>query len=337
MMFILVVSIYWGGKNNMATYLRKRAITGILVILVSLSITFFLIHLSPGNPITILAGTDNPSPEMIETLNEKYGLDQPIHVQFFKYIGSLLRGDLGYSIMNNEPVLDLILERLGPTLLLALTGLILAAIIGTILGIYAARKNGSKFDVFMSGVSYIFDAMPPFWLGMMLILIFASVFNLFPTSGMVDLRASPEGVGYYLSVAQHLVLPLATIVLTQIPFFYRIARSSVIQTMSEDFITTYRATGMDEGKIFRKYVFKNSILPTITMFGISLAYVIAGVAIIEIVFAWPGMGRLLLDSIMKRDYPLLMGIYLFLSIAIAVTMILVDVVYSIIDPRIKNT
>ncbi|HEY4601347.1 MAG TPA: ABC transporter permease [Cerasibacillus sp.] len=321
----------------MGAYLRKRALTGLLVIFVSLSLTFFLIHMSPGNPVTILAGTDNPSPEMIEHLNEKYGLDQPIYIQFFKYIGNLLKGDLGYSIVSNEPVLGLILERLGPTLLLALTGLILAAVIGTILGIYAARKNGSKFDVFMSGMSYIFDSMPSFWLGLMLILLFATVLQSFPTSGMVDLRAAPTGIEYYISVAKHLFLPLLTVVLTQIPFFYRIARSSVIQTMSEDFITTFKATGMDEGKIFRKYVFKNSILPTVTMFGISLAYVLAGVAIIEIVFAWPGMGRLLIDSIMKRDYPLLMGIYLFLSISIAVTMIIIDLLYSIIDPRIKNT
>ncbi|HJE20402.1 MAG TPA: ABC transporter permease [Aliicoccus persicus] len=321
----------------MGTFIRKRVVTGILVIFISLSITFFLIHLAPGDPVSILAGTDNPSPEMIETLNERYGFDQPLPIQFFTYIGGLLQGDLGFSVIQNQPVLELILARIGPTLLLALTGLILAVIIGTSLGIYAARKNGSKYDVFMSGTSYIFDSMPPFWLGMMLILLFATGLGWFPTSGMVDLRASPDGFEYYLSVAKHMVLPLTTIVLTQIPFFYRIARSSVIQTMSEDFITTYKATGMEEGKIFRKYVFKNAILPTITMFGISLAYVLAGLAIIEIVFAWPGMGRLLLDSIMQRDYPLLMGIYLFISISIAVTMVLVDVVYSVIDKRIKNT
>src|SRR5699024_1485780 len=155
--------------------------------------------------------------------------------------------DLGFSIMNNEPVLDLILEKIWPTLLLALTGLIIAAIIGTSLGILAARKNGTKFDVFTSGISYVFDSMPPFWLGLMMILVFASVLNIFPTSGMVDLRSSPEGMEYFMSVLKHLTLPLATVVLTQIPFFYRIARSSVIQTMSEDLITTYRGTGMDEG------------------------------------------------------------------------------------------
>lgn len=321
----------------MGNYIGKRLLTGVLVIFISLIITFFLIHTAPGDPASILAGTENPSPEMIEKLNERYGLNDPIIVQFVTYVTNLLKGDLGFSIMNNEPVLDLILEKIWPTLLLALTGLIIAAIIGTSLGILAARKNGSKFDVFTSGISYVFDSMPPFWLGLMMILVFASVLNIFPTSGMVDLRSSPEGIEYFMSVLKHLTLPLATVVLTQIPFFYRIARSSVIQTMSEDFITTYRGTGMEEGKIFRKYVFKNAILPSVTMFGISLAYVFSGVVIIEIVFAWPGMGRLLLDSIMKRDYPLLMGIYLFLSVSIAVTMIAIDIVYSIIDPRIKKS
>jgi len=303
--------------------------------MVSMSITFGLVHYAPGNPISILAGTENPSPEMIEALTEKYGLNDPVPVQFVKYIGNLLKGDFGYSIISGEPVIDLILDRLGPTLLLALTGLIIAAIIGTILGIYAARKNGSKFDVFMNGISYIFDSMPGFWLGLILVIVFSSTLKWFPTSGMVDLRAPSEGIGYYMSIIKHLTLPLLTVVLTQIPFFFRIARSSVIQIMSEDFITTFRATGMSEGRVFKKYVFKNSILPTITVFGISLAYVFSGVVIIEIVFAWPGMGRLLLDSIMKRDYPLLMGIYLFLSVSIAVIMILVDIIYSWIDPRIK--
>lgn len=319
----------------MGQYLRKRLLTGILVILVSLSINFALIHAAPGNPISLLAGKDNPSPEMVEALTEKYRLNDPVPVQFASYIGTLLKGDLGYSILSDEPVGKLILEKVKPTLLLALTGLILAVVIGTALGIYAARRRGSKFDVFMCGISYIFDSTPSFWLGLMMILIFASRLGWLPTSGMVDLRAGYTGFAYFLDVLKHLTLPLLTVVLIQIPYFFRIARSSVIQVMAEDFITTFRATGMDDNKIFQKYVFKNAILPTITVFGLSLAYVISGVAIIEIVFAWPGTGRLLMDAIMKRDYPLLMGIYLMLSVSIAVCMILVDIVYAMVDPRIR--
>ena len=323
------------GELSMQRYLFKRILSGILIIFISLGISFALIHAAPGNPISILAGHDNPSPEMIESLTIKYGLDKSKPVQFANYMKTLLKGDLGYSIINDKPVIDLIFEKVFPTLLLALTGVILAVIIGTSLGIYAARKKGSKFDIIANGISYIFDSTPGFWLGLMMILLFASTIKIFPTSGMVNLRASYTGIRKVADILYHLCLPLITVVLIQIPKFFRIARSSVIQIMSEDFITTFKATGMNESQIFRDYVFKNAILPTITLFGISLAYVLGGIVIIEIVFAWPGMGRLLMDAIMKRDYPLLMGIYLVLSVSITITMILVDIVYAAIDPRIR--
>ena len=319
----------------MKRFLLKRTLSGILIIFISLLICFVLIHAAPGNPITILAGHDNPSPEMIESLTAKYGLDKPLPMQFVDYLGTLLRGDLGYSIVSDKPVVTLIAEKIFPTLLLALTGVILAVVIGTMLGIYAARKKGSRFDVIVNSISYVFDSTPGFWLGLMMILLFASTFRLFPTAGMVDLRAGYTGFAKVLDVLHHLFLPLLTVTLIQIPRFFRIARSSVIQIMSEDFITTFRAAGMKESQIFRGYVFKNAILPTVTLFGISLAYVLGGIVIVEIVFAWPGMGRLLMDAIMKRDYPLLMGIYLTLSVSISVTMLLVDIVYAAIDPRIR--
>lgn len=319
----------------MQRYLLKRIISGILIIFISLGLSFMLIHAAPGNPISILAGHDNPSPEMIKSLTIKYGLDKSTPVQFKNYMGTLIKGDLGYSIINDKPVIDLIMDKVFPTLLLALSGIIIAAVIGTYSGIYAARKKGSKFDIITNGISYIFDSTPGFWLGLMMILLFASTINIFPTSGMVNLREGYTGMRKAIDVLYHLSLPLATVVLIQIPTFFRIARSSVIQISSEDFITTFRATGMGEKQIFRDYVFKNAILPTITILGISLAYVLGGVVIIEIVFAWPGMGRLLMDAIMKRDYTLLMGIYLFLSISIIIAMIFVDIAYAIIDPRIR--
>lgn len=319
----------------MQRYLLKRIISGILIIFISLGLSFMLIHAAPGNPISILAGHDNPSPEMIKNLTIKYGLDKSTPVQFKNYMGTLIKGDLGYSIINDKPVIDLIMDKVFPTLLLALSGIIIAAVIGTYSGIYAARKKGSKFDIITNGISYIFDSTPGFWLGLMMILLFASTIKIFPTSGMVNLREGYTGMRKAIDVLYHLSLPLATVVLIQIPTFFRIARSSVIQISSEDFITTFRATGMGEKQIFRDYVFKNAILPTITILGISLAYVLGGVVIIEIVFAWPGMGRLLMDAIMKRDYTLLMGIYLFLSISIIIAMIFVDIAYAIIDPRIR--
>lgn len=319
----------------MKRYIIKRLGTGALVVLFSILFNFVIIRLAPGDPTRLLAGKDNPNPELIAALRTKYGLDKPMLVQFWMYIKQLTHGDLGYSYVSSSSVWELIETRIGPTLLLSLTGLILAVIIGTLLGIYAARKKGSKFDVFLCSISYLFDSTPSFWLGLMLILIFASTLKWFPTSGMYSLRANYKGIKHILDVGKHLFLPALTMTLLNIPYYFRIARSSVLQTMSEDFIMTLRATGMSESRIFNKYVMRNAIIPTITVFGISLAYVVTGVSMIEIVFAWPGMGRLMLDSITKRDYPTLSGIYLLLSCSVAIMMIIVDIVYAWVDPRIR--
>lgn len=320
----------------MLGFLRKRILTGILCIFVALCINFVIIHAAPGNPIRILVGKDNPNPEIIAQLTEKYGLDQPKIVQFGKYVGNLLKGDMGVSIYTNEPVSQMIARRMLPTALLALTSAILAAVIGTAIGIFCARRVGTKLDTIMGSVSYLFDSTPSFWLGLMLILVFASTFRVLPTSGMIDMRASHQGFAKALDIMKHMILPVTAITLTMIPYYFRIARASIIQVMGEDFITTLRATGMPEKRIFRKYIFRNAILPTVTVFGIQMAYLVTGSAIIEIVFSWPGMGSFIMTAITRRDYPLLMGIYLVLSISVAIMMIVVDVLYSALDPRIRH-
>jgi ABC-type dipeptide/oligopeptide/nickel transport systems, permease components len=313
----------------------RRLLTGFLAVLIVLVLNFLLIHLAPGDPVRIIAGTDNPSPEMIEALQEKYGLDQPLHVQFGSYLKNLLRGDLGTSITYNRPVIGVIMERMGASLLLALTSAILALVLGTLLGLLASRHSGSWLDRLVSSVSQFFYAMPSFWLGLMAILIFSSWLKLLPTSGMEDMRQSYTGVAHVLDVARHMILPVGTLTLIQIPVYMRIFRSSVTQVETEEFVTTFRAAGMSERRIFNRYVFRNAILPTVTIFGIHLAYIVTGEALIEIVFAWPGIGRLMLDAIMSRDYPLLMGIYIMLSVAVAVVMLLLDLVYVVLDPRIR--
>ncbi|WP_416198911.1 MAG: ABC transporter permease [Sporanaerobacter sp.] len=319
----------------MKSYIGKRIATGILTIIFSFCITFFIIRYAPGNPMKVLAGTDNPNPELIEHLTIKYGLDKPIPVQFVNYVKNILKGDLGHSYMSNEPVTKLIKEKVFPTILLTLTSSILAVVVGTFLGVYAARKVGTIFDRVMCGLSYFIDATPGFWLGLIFILIFSSTLKILPTSGMYDLRIENQGFAHVLDVIKHMILPVSTLTIIQIPLYFRISRSSVLQTMSEDFIMTLRATGMRESQIFNKYVLRNAIIPTITMFSLSLAFTISGVALIEIVFAWPGMGRLIMDAIMKRDYPLLTGIYLTISISICIVMIITDIVYALVDPRIR--
>lgn len=320
----------------MKRYIGKRALTGLLVVLVSVCFNFVLVRLAPGDPVKIMAGTENPNPEMIATLTQKYGLDKSIPEQFVMFLEGVVKGDLGYSYVSDEPVIKLIGEKIVPTLLLSLTALILSVTIGSILGVQAARRHNSKFDKFVCGVSYIFDSTPGFWLGMIMILIFASTLKWFPTSGMVNLRENYTGFNKILDIIWHMVLPVGTLVLVQIPYYFRITRSSVLQVMSEDFVTTFKATGMSRKKIFNKYVFKNAVLPTITIVGMSIAFLLSGTVLLETVFSWPGMGRLLMSSISKRDYPVLTGIYLVISVSIAVMMIVVDVVYGLVDPRIKH-
>ncbi len=319
----------------MKLYIGKKIMTGTLTIILSFCITFFLIRCAPGNPMKVLAGTENPNPELIEHLTKKYGLDKPVPVQFACYIKNALKGDLGYSYMSNEPVSKLIGEKIFPTILLTLTAAILSALIGTFFGICAARQAGSKFDKLLCYISYIFDSIPGFWLSLILILIFASTLRLLPTSGMYDIRAEYRGFFYALDVAKHLILPVSTLVIIQAPLYFRIARTSVIKTMSEDYVTVFRAVGMDDRKIFNKYIFRNAVIPIVTIFTTSLAFMIGGVTLVEIVFAWPGMGRLVMDAILKRDYPLLTGVYLMLSISICIVMIVTDLIYAFIDPRIR--
>ena len=319
----------------MKKYIFKRLLTALGIVLFVILLNYVIIHLAPGDPARIMAGFDNPSQEQIDAMTQKYGLDQPLYVQFWKYISALFQGDMGISYQYNEPVAQLILERVGASLLLSGTAAVLAVVIGCLLGLYAGRHHGKALDRTFSGVAYTFNAMPSCWLGLMLILIFASTLRLLPTSGMVNIRKGYTGWAYVRDVAQHMVLPCATLVAVQIPAYFRITRSSVMQVMAEDFVTTFRVTGMSERKIFNKYILKNALLPIVTVFGINLAYVISGSTLIEIVFSWPGIGVLMYRAISQRDYNLLMGVYLLLSISVAVMMILVDLVYAWLDPRIR--
>ncbi|MFO1445035.1 ABC transporter permease [Bacillus sp. Bva_UNVM-123] len=319
----------------MKRYVTRRLLMGLLTILVVFSINFIIIKIAPGDPISTIMGKDNDDPVLRAALEQKYGFDKPMVTQYAVYLKNAITGDLGTSIIYNKQVITMITERIAPTLLLVLTAAVLALIIGTLMGMYAAKNEGSKIDVFFSGVAYIFNSMPAFWLGLMLIIVFSSILGLLPSYGMINTREAHTGFDYIIDVIVHMVLPVGTLLLVEIPIYFRIAKSSILQVTNEDFIVTLRATGMSERKIFNKYILRNAILPTITIFGISMAYLITGVALIETVFAWPGTGSLMLTAITQRDYPTLMGIYLVMSISVAVVMVLVDIIYAALDPRIR--
>lgn len=319
----------------MIRYVTKRAIIGLITVLLAFTITFFLTRIAPGNPIRVLAGKDNPNPKQIAYLTEYYGLDKPYHEQFVIYLGKLLKGDFGRSIVNNRPVVEIIGEKIAPTLLLSLSGSFFSVLIGTALGLYTGRRINSTADRILTNISYIIDAIPAFWLSMMFIIIFATKLHWFPTTGMYSIRETYEGWDKVKDLIHHLVLPVSVIVVINVPYYFRISRASVRQVMHQDFIRTLKATGMSESKIYKKYVLRNALIPVITASSLSLAFALSGVALIEIVFAWPGMGRVILNAVGKRDYNVLSGVYLMLSICVSVFMIITDLVYAWVDPRIR--
>jgi len=319
----------------MGRYLSRQLASIIPTILLSIVINFVLLHLAPGDPARVMAGRDNPTEEQIEAIRRSLGLDQPLPVQFLKYIQQLAQGNLGDSLAFRQPVFDLIMSRLPATLLLTVTSALIALGIGTLLGVIAAQKNNTPTDTALSFGSYALFAVPSFWLGLIMIVVFASKLGWFPTSGMRSVRANYTGFRDTLDVLHHLVLPVATLALVQIPVYFRITRASVLQQQREEYMTTFRAAGVPQSIAFRRYALRNALLPTVTVFGLSLGFVFTGAALVEIVFAWPGIGRLTLDAVFRRDYPLLLGVYLMLAIAVSIAVLITDIVYAILDPRIR--
>jgi len=320
----------------MRRYLGKRTITAIISVLLVLVINFTIIRLAPGDPARLLVGTAAPSAEQVELITKKYGLDKPVYVQFLKYLGNLVRGDLGSSYYTNEPVAKLIGEKLGYTALLTLTALLIAVLLGTWAGISCARHIGGGLDNFVGSITYVIDGFPSFWLGLMLMLVFASVLGILPYSGIMNIRENYTGFRRVLDIAEHMVLPVATLAILHFPYYFRISRAAMIQTLGEEYMTTLWVAGMPKRRIFRKYAFRNAILPTVTAVSIHMAYIVTGSALVEIVFGWPGMGSYVMQSISRRDYPVLMGIYLMLSVSVAVMMIVIDLLYAVLDPRISH-
>ncbi len=321
----------------MRRYIAKKMVTAFFIVFVVIILNFLIINMAPGDPVRILAGADTLTEETVEALTLEFGLDQPFHIRLLKYISNLFHGDLGKSFAYSQPVSMLIAERIGNSLLLSGTSAILAVLLGCWLGLYAGKNHGGLLDKVFSSIAYLFNSMPSFWVGMMGILLFASTLRWLPTQGMYNLRAGYKGLAYVLDVAQHMILPCGALIAIQIPSYFRITKTSVMQVMADDYIMTFRVTGMSEKKIFRKYILKNAILPVLTVFGINLAYVVSGSTLVEIVFSWPGIGSMMYRAIMVRDYNVLMGIYLILALTVAGVMILVDLVYAWMDPRIRYT
>ena len=321
---------------SIRAYVARRIVETVIVIFFVMFINFFIINLAPGDPARIMTGEFGyASPEYVEMIRKKWGLDKPLHERFLIYLKNVLRGDLGYSYGYLAPVAQLIVERIPATLLLMLTGIFMAFTIGLLTGSYAGRRMNSRADVTLSFISLLLWSMPVFWLGLILVLVFSVWLGLFPSCGMMSVRVEYHGIWRYLDILWHLALPATTLALVELPIYFKIVRASVIEQASEEYVRTFRAVGMKEDRVFKRYVLRNALLPPVTMLGLHLGYVLSGAVLIEVVFGWPGLGRLLLEAVYRRDYPVLMGMYLITSICVALANLATDLVYMILDPRIK--
>lgn len=319
----------------MKRYIALRLLQVVPTILFIIIFNFVLIRIAPGDPAQIMAG-DFATAELVEQTRARYGLDQPIPDQLINYLGSVLTGDLGYSYDYNRPVLDVIIERLPATLILVLTAQILGIILGMTLGVIAAQRPGSVGDFALVTTTSVLYSVPVFWLGLIAILLFGVNWGLLPTSGMRSIMGPTEGWPLFVDIVTHLVLPAGTLMLAWIlPIFFRITRSSVLEVMNSDFVTTARAKGLPERLVFRRHALRNALLPSVTMIGLTLGTAVSGALLTETVFSWPGIGRLMLEGIDRRDYPMLMGIFIFTSIGVVIATLLTDLVYRWLDPRVE--
>jgi len=301
-----------------------------------LVLNFFLFRILPGDPARTLTRLQRSSPSTIKAVKQELGLDRPLVVQFFDYLGDTARGELGISYVFSRPVSEVIASALWPTILLVGVATTAATVIGTLIGIWGAWRRGSVFDTASLGFGLVTYAMPEFWLGLLLILIFAVSLGWFPTSfmstpGLVDASAGTQLV----DTLEHLFLPALTFVLALFGEYVLIMRSSVIEAMNEDYVTTARAKGMREALVLRKHVVPNALLPFVTLAALNLGFIVSGAITIETVFSWPGLGQLTYRAIIGGpDYPLLQGLFLLFSAAVIFANLAADLLLGLLDPRI---
>ena len=311
---------YSKGGNPLAAYVVRRIGHSILVVLVLSLLIFFSIRLT-GDPVAVMFQAGEPTKEAIEALREQLGLNEPLIVQYGIFLKGIMVGDLGESFRTGENVMSMIMSRMSATLLLAIAGLFIALLIALPVGVLSAVKRGSAIDFFGRIFSLIGISFPNFWLGIMFILIFAVHLRWFPASGY-------EGTKY-------LILPAFTLGLIRSGILARLIRSSMLEVLNQQYISTARSKGLREWLVIIKHALRNALVPTVTFIGLQFGTLLGGTVIIEQVFSWPGAGRLLIDAVTQRDFPVIQGAVIYLALVMVFVNLIVDISYSFIDPRIK--
>jgi peptide/nickel transport system permease protein len=312
----------------MWTYILRRTMATIPVLIIVALVVFSILHVAPGDPAALIAG-DHATPAEIAVIRAKLRLDLPLHEQFTRWAGDVLRGDLGRSIFSNRPVTTLFLQRLEPTVALAMLTTVVAVILAVPIGVLAAWKAGSTLDRAVMSVAVLGFAFPVFVIGYILIYVFAIKLRILPVQGY---RPLTEGLWPFLS---HLVLPSVALGLSFLALVARITRASVLEVLSQDHIRTARAKGLSARRLLFDHALPNAAVPIVTIVGIAVAQLLGGVVVTESVFAIPGLGRLIVDAILARDYPVIQGALLIFSFAYVMVNLLIDLTYVVLDPRIR--
>lgn len=314
----------------MTRYLTRRLITLLPTLFIVGLVSFLLIHITPGDPVHFILGPDAPA-AAVEELRQRLRLNEPLPLQLFGWFTGAVRGDLGESLFSGQPVVTSLLARLEPTLLLTLLSLAVAITIGLALGILAALNRNKWPDQVILVVSLLGLAMPNFWLGLTLILFFAVNLDMFPVAGYASLASGWNQPWKYL------ILPALALGVSQAAIISRITRTSVLEVIAQDYIRTARAKGVGQRVVVLKHVLRNAFIPILTVIGTIIAVLLGGSVVIEIVFNLPGLGRLMINSVQRRDYPVVQGVLVFITLMNVLVHLIIDVVYAYIDPRIRYT
>jgi peptide/nickel transport system permease protein len=317
-------------------FIAQRVLKGLVVLLGIIILNFMLIRLAPGDPVTVMAGEAGAADEMfIAQLRKEFGLDKPLHEQLVVYVKNVVTFDLGFSYRQQRPVNDLLAERLPATLLLTGAAFLLSLVAGVALGVFASMLVGRWSDSLITVFALFFYATPIFWVGLMGILLVSVTLGWLPSFGMYTVGADLSGPAFALDVSRHLVLPALTLALFHMAVYARMTRASMLEMKDQDFVRTARAKGLPENRIVRVHVLRNAVLPVITIAGVKAGYLIGGSIVVETVFAWPGIGRLAFESVLQRDYNVLLGVFFLTSFMVIAFNLITDVLYSLIDPRIE--
>ena len=326
-----MISILWRPSGR---YLIRRVVQSLILILILIIVNFLLIHLAPGDPVHLLAGQSGDE-KYYEFIRAKFGLNQPLTTQLWIYLSSVVCGDLGYSLAYQQSVASVIITRIPATLLLTISAVFVSSIVGVVLGVEAARRENSLIDRSINALALVGYSVPSFSVGHLLLIVFALRLGLFPAQNFSSSTQELTGFRYGLDVLSHLVLPVTTLAVVYVAQIMRLTRTSMLNVLRENFVIAARAKGLSEGRVVYGHALRNALLPIVTVVGHDFGMLLSGAVLVETVFAWPGLGRLMLDALAMRDYPVLMGLFLMISVSVILVNFIVDMTYSALDPRIR--